>query len=64
MDQQTTEKQRLAMEEQQAHKLHDLKACEMDLRAVDLAVAEEEAKKAVNMAQRDYNLALVSRMLL
>ena len=31
----------------------------MDQRAVELAMAEADAKKAVNMAQRDYNQALV-----
>ena len=58
--QQKAEKERLAMEERQAHRLYELKACELDQRAVELAITEEQAKKAVNVAQRDYNLALVS----
>ncbi len=57
--QQKAEKERLAMEEREANRLYELKACEMDQRAVQLAIAEEEARKAVNMAQKDYNLALV-----
>ncbi len=50
------------MEEREANRLYGLKACEMDQRAMELAVAEEEARKALNMAQRDYNIALVSRL--
>ncbi len=49
------------MEEREANRLYELKACEMDQRAVKLAMAEEEARKALNMAQRDYNLALVCK---
>ncbi|XP_064399349.1 RIB43A-like with coiled-coils protein 2 [Halichondria panicea] len=56
--QQKAEKERLAMEEREANRLYELKACEMDQRAVKLAMAEEEARKALNTAQRDYNLAL------
>ena len=49
------------MEEREANRLYELKACEMDQRAVKLAMAEEEARKALNTAQRDYNLALVCK---
>lgn len=59
MLQQKAEKEKLAMEEREANRLYSLKACEMDQRAMELAQAEEEARKALNLAQKDYNLALV-----
>jgi len=42
----------------QANRLYDLKAREMDQRACELAKAEEECRRAINMATKDYNLAL------
>ena len=59
-----SEKQRLNMEDKHANRLYELKACEMDQRAVELAIAEEETKRAINTATKDYNLALVSVKLL
>ena len=43
---------------QQADRLHELKSIEMDQRAMDLARAEDECRDAINMATKDYNLAL------
>ncbi|XP_066919480.1 RIB43A-like with coiled-coils protein 2 [Clytia hemisphaerica] len=42
----------------QADRLHELKSIEMDQRAMDLARAEDECRDAVNMATKEYNLAL------
>ena len=57
--QQTAEKERLKMEQQHADHLYGLKACELDQRCVELSQADEEARRAINMATKDYNLALV-----
>jgi len=43
---------------EQADRLHELKSIEMDQRAMDLARAEDECRDAVNMATKEYNLAL------
>eukprot|EP00731_Ephydatia_muelleri_P021546 Em0014g137a len=56
--QQMEEKKRLLMEQKKADRLYDLKACEMDQRATELAEAEEETRRALNEALKDYNLAL------
>ena len=42
----------------QAKHLHDLKAIENDQRALELARAEQECKRAINMATKDLNKAL------
>jgi len=42
----------------QAEKLHELKTIELDQRAMDLANAEQQCRDAINMATKDYNLAL------
>ncbi len=57
--QQTCEKQRLGDEEKHANHLYEVKACELDQRAVELAMAEEETRRALNAAHREYNKALV-----
>lgn len=59
MAQQTAEKQRLADEESHANRLYELKACELDQRAVELAMAEGETRRALDAAHREYNKALV-----
>lgn len=41
-----------------ADRLYELKMRELDQRALDLQRAEEECRKAINLAQADYNLAL------
>lgn len=55
---QTREKQQEKSNLDQANRLYDLKAREMDQRACDLARAETECRRAINMATKDYNLAL------
>lgn len=47
------------MQQKMADKLYDLKQIEMDQRALDLAKAEEDCRRAINSAVRDYNDALV-----
>lgn len=47
------------MQQRMADKLYDLKQIEMDRRALDLQRAEEECRRAINSAVRDYNDALV-----
>ena len=44
----------------QAQRLYDLKAIENDQRAMELACAEQECRRAINMAMKDYNLALTN----
>ena len=53
------EKRRFSKEEEHAQNLYQLKACAMDARAVKLAEAELETRRALNLATKDYNLALV-----
>ena len=53
------ERERLAGEERRAERLHQLKACELDQRAVELDQAQQSTRTAINAATRDYNLALV-----
>lgn len=48
------------MQENMANKLYDFKQMELDRRAMDLAKAEEECRRAINNAVKDYNNALVS----
>lgn len=45
-----------------ADKLYDLKQIEMDNRAFELLRAEEECRRAINSAVRDYNNALVNNI--
>ena len=47
------------MQENMANKLYDYKQIEMDRRAMELAKAEEECRRAINNAVKDYNNALV-----
>jgi len=56
--QQVNEKSQEEANLKQANRLCDLKAIEMDQRAKDLAQAEQECRNAINMATKDYNLAL------
>lgn len=41
--------------------MYDLKQMEMDQRATDLQRAEEECRRAINTAVKDYNDALVNK---
>ena len=56
---QIAEKERLQSEQQHADRLYDLKTCELDQRAVDLACADTETRKNITVATKEYNLALV-----
>lgn len=58
MKQQINEKAQEEANLEQAQWLYDLKAIESDQRAIELARAEQECRNAINMAMKDYNLAL------
>lgn len=58
MKQQTNEKNQATANQKYADHLHELKAREMDQRACELARAEEDCRRAINMATRDMNEAL------
>ena len=49
------------MEQKKGDQLYNMKAVEMDQRAVELAEADEATRRALNVAIKDYNQALVSR---
>ena len=48
------------MEEKKANELYNNKAVEMDLRAVELSIADAETRKAINIATKEYNKAMVN----
>lgn len=56
--QQMEEKNQAEANQKYADHLYELKAREMDQRAVELARAEEDCRRAINMATKDYNDAL------
>lgn len=56
--QQTNEKDQALANQKYADHLYDLKAREMDQRACELASAEADCRRAINMATKDVNLAL------
>lgn len=58
MKQQMNEKAQEEANLKQANRLCDFKTIEMDQRAKDLAQAEQECRQAINIATKDYNLAL------
>ena len=47
------------MEQCKANQLYNNKAIEVDQRAVELSVADTETRKAINVALKDYNKAMV-----
>ncbi|CAI8052399.1 RIB43A-like with coiled-coils protein 2, partial [Geodia barretti] len=55
---QTAEKEHTLQEEKHADRLYHLKACELDQRAVDLASADEDTRRNITVATKEYNLAL------
>jgi len=55
---QMAEKARAKSNQEAADNLYDLKQMELDQRAMDLQVAEENCRKAINMANSAYNDAL------
>jgi len=58
MKQQMNEKAQEEANLKQSNRLCDLKTIEMDQRLKELAQAEQECRNAINMATKDYNLAL------
>lgn len=58
--QQAREKEQARLNQEKADRLYELKMKELDQRAMELQKAEEECKRAINMATTDYNQALVS----
>ena len=46
--------------QKEADRLYELKMRELDERAMELAKAEEDCRRAINTATKDYNKALVS----
>jgi len=56
--QQMNEKAQEEANLKQSNRLCDLKAIEVDQRAKDLAQAEQDCRTAINLATKDYNLAL------
>ena len=49
------------MQQKMADKLYDFKQMELDRRAQELQAAEEECRRAINTAVKDYNDALVKK---
>ena len=54
------EKMQEEANEKQAKRLYDLKAIEHDQRATELAKAEQECRRAINIATKDLNQALAN----
>ena len=57
---QMREKAQAKASQNRADQLYDLKQQELDHRAIELQAAEENCRKAINMATAAYNDALVS----
>lgn len=60
--QQQHEKNVAKMQQSMANKLYDFKQMELDARARSLQKAEEDCRRAINSATRDYNAALQREM--
>ena len=58
INQQVIKKQEDLANIQHAQHLYDLKAIENDQRSTELSMAEQECRRAVSLAVKDYNLAL------
>lgn len=54
------EKNQAKQNQEEADRLYDLKQKQLDQRAVELQQAEEQCRKAINMATAAYNDALVN----
>lgn len=59
-EKQKQEREQALANQKAADRLYELKMRELDERAMELAKAEEECRRAINMATKDYNKALVS----
>ncbi len=57
--QQMEEKERLKMEENKATELYNKKAIEIDQRAMELLYTDIQTRKAINIAMKEYNTAMV-----
>ena len=62
-EQQMKERRQADHNQKTADRLYDLKMRELDQRACELAKAEEDCRRAINVAVKDYNNALVSAKL-
>lgn len=62
-EKQKQEREQALANQKEADRLYELKMRELDERAMELAKAEEECRKAINVATKDYNKALVSTIL-
>lgn len=58
--QQAREKEQARLNQEKADRLYELKMKELDQRAMELQKAEEDCKRAINMATTDYNQALAN----
>ena len=56
---QQREREQAQRNQEKADRLYELKMRELDQRSMDLQRAEEECRKSINLAQADYNKALV-----
>lgn len=61
-EQQQRERQQAELNQKKADRLYELKMKELDQRAMELQKAEEECRRAINEATKDYNLALAREM--
>lgn len=59
-EQQMRERKQAEENQKKADRLYELKARELDARAMELARAEEDCRRAIDAAMADYNHALVS----
>ena len=59
-EQQMKEKKATEGAQKRADRLYELKIKELDQRAMELAKAEEDCRRAINSATNDYNRAQVS----
>lgn len=60
LSEQMLEKEQARKNQEKANHLYELKMRELDERAMQLAKAEEECRRAIEMATKDYNAAQVS----
>jgi hypothetical protein len=62
LTQQIKEKEQQQQDQHHADYLYDLKALELDERAMQLAEAENQCRQAISHATKDFNLALVCKI--
>ena len=62
-DAQIREKEQALLNQKEADRLYELKMRELDQRAMELQEAERQCRNAINLAQKDYNAALVSKVI-